>query len=37
MNLRFQLKKMIRSLQYRVAFLISSVCVFGTFFGSVEE
>ena len=27
MNLRFQLKKMIRSLQYRVAFLISSVCV----------
>ena len=27
MNLPFQLKKMVRSLQYRVAFLISSLCV----------
>ena len=27
MNIRFQIKKMVRSLQYRVAFLISSLCV----------
>lgn len=27
MDIRFQIKKMVRSLQYRVAFLISSLCV----------